>query len=108
MSVRSALDAALVTEPPAEVDQALVALAKAYADTVDVERCSECGGHPDIAKIGPALLGALEALQMSPRARAMARKGIKTHGPASTSRLDELRDRRRRKHDAPDLDAAAP
>jgi hypothetical protein len=78
-------------------DQAAIDLALAYADAIDE------GAALD--KLGPALLVALEALGLTPRAR----KAVKSDGqqPAANP-LDALAERRARKSRAPDLDAAAP
>lgn len=101
MSVRAAVDAALLVDPPDDRDQAVAALARHYADAIDTGEC-------DLAKIGPALLSALEALQMSARARAVAQRGKATSERSpGQSRLDELRDRRARKNGATAVDAAA-
>lgn len=91
---------ALSAEPRGPQDAAVAELALTYAREVD-------GGDGDLAKLGPALLTALEALHMSPRARAAAKKAVTT-GDKPKSRLDELRERRSRKSRATALDAAAP
>ena len=84
-----------------EMDLPLIELALSYAFAIDE------GG--DLQKLGPPLLGALEALHLSPRARAAAMKGAKTNAPVSSGNpLDELRDRRARKSRAAHLDAATP
>lgn len=88
-------------------DTAVVALARRYGNEIDgAVRCVECGGHKgaDLAKLGPALLAALEALQLSPRAR----KVIKDVQPATADRLDQLADRRRRRGRPESVDPAAP
>lgn len=97
--MHAAVTAALLIEPPAERDRAVAALALTYAEQIDA--------MGDLTKLGPSLLGALEALQMSPRARAVAHgKGGQNAAPAK-SKLDELRDRRARKGRASDLDTPA-
>lgn len=86
-------------------DRAVVKLAERYANEIDgAVRCIECGGHrgADLAKLGPALLAALEALQLSPRAR----KVIGDVTPAAVNPLDELARARAGKGRAPDLDAS--
>lgn len=76
-------------------DAAAMELAMIYAEAIDL------GG--DVAKLGPPLLAALEALHLTPRARAS--KGGTTVGGSSP--LDELRARRARRDNAPALDATA-
>lgn len=87
----SVVRAALGEKPPEPADAAVAALALTYAQAIDDQSA-------DLAKVGPALLASLEALQMSPRARALAARGLKTDGPARSAKLDELRKRRERKH----------
>lgn len=57
-------------------DRAAVVLALAYAAALDgVDPCDECGrgaGAVDVAKVGPQLLATLDALGLTPRARAAA------------------------------------
>jgi hypothetical protein len=83
--IESALDDALkgVTTTPA--DDATIALARAYARSVD---CGE-----DLSKIGPALLACLKELGMTPAARAALTKG-EPREQERRSPLDELRQRR--------------
>lgn len=100
MTLRAELDVALAALTIKPEDGGTVALAQRYADEIDQ-------GGADLAKIGPPLLAALEALQMSPRARAVAARGVKPDEPAKPSPLDELRERRARKSHPPDLDATA-
>jgi len=76
-------------------DRAAAELALTYAAAIDA------GG--DLAKIGPALLSALEALQMSPRARAAGRKAGTGERPAANP-LDQLAARRARKRPPKALD----
>lgn len=78
-------------------DQAVRDLALTYARALDN------GG--DLTKIGPALLAALEALQLSPRARKAV---TPVAGQPRTNPLDELAAARARKGAAPDLDAGTP
>lgn len=83
------------------VDLAAAGLALTVARDVDL--------GADLAKIGPVLLRVLDALQMTPKARAQAQRGGAPGEPAaSRSPLDELRERRARKHSAADMDSAAP
>jgi hypothetical protein len=62
-------------------DSAVADLALKYAEQIDM------GG--DLSKLGPPLLAALEALRMSPRARAAAMKGDKPRG----NPIQSLRDK---------------
>lgn len=80
-AVRKAVGA-LETAP---VDQGAAQLAITYARAIDA------GG--DLDKLGPQLLAVLEALGMTPRARAAVAKGGPS-GNASANPLDELRKRR--------------
>lgn len=64
----------------------------------------EDGG--DLAKLGPPLLAAMEALHLTPRARAAAKKAVTIREPAA-SPLDELAGRRAGKGRAAPVDAAA-
>lgn len=78
-------------------DQGAVQLALAYAVSVD-------SGEAPIEKVGPPLLAVLEALGMTPRARANM-KGVTSGGPVADP-LDELRARRAaRERDASAVDA---
>jgi hypothetical protein len=107
MSMADAVEAALAADPPADQDQATAALARLYAETIDAE-----GDAATIRDLGPKLLSALESLQLSPRARALARvhslTGKDPDGPTAPGRLDELRSRRARKRDAQVVDPTAP
>lgn len=83
-----------------ESDYPLMEMVLKYAKTIDQ------GG--DLQKLGPGYLNGLEALLLSPRARAAAMRGAKTGGTTpGASKLDELRARRSRKSGAADLDAAS-
>lgn len=90
-------------------DQAVRDLALIYAQQIDNmhKRCSECEcqGGADLTKIGPALLAALEALQLSPRARKAV---TPVAGRVVTKPLNELAERRARKSRAKTVDPAAP
>jgi hypothetical protein len=77
-------------------DRATADLALVYAREIDD------GG--DLAKLGPALLSALEALQLSPRAR----KAVKTDDRPAGNPLDQLAAARARKSGTSNLDAAIP
>lgn len=78
-------------------DQAVAELALTYARAIDA-------GAEDLSKVGPALLAALEALQLSPRAR----KAVKTGDKPAANPLDQLAARRARADRAAPVDAAAP
>lgn len=79
------------TEPYKPQDKALAHLALAYAEAID--------NMGDLPKLGPALLTALESLQLSPRARAIVKKGVTTNEQRpKVNPLDELRERRIRKN----------
>lgn len=78
-------------------DQAVRDLALTYARALDN------GG--DLTKIGPALLAALEALQLSPRARKAV---TPIAGQPKSNPLDELAAVRARKGRAAAVDAPAP
>ncbi len=83
------LDACFDREPYQPKDSAVADLAMMYAEQIDQ------GG--DIIRLGPLFLNALEALHMSPRARAVAKKGMKQNEPsaaASRDPIDELAKRR--------------
>jgi hypothetical protein len=77
-------------------DRATADLALVYAREIDE------GG--DLTKLGPALLAALEALQLSPRAR----KAVKIDDKPAVNPLDQLAAARARKGGAASLDAAVP
>jgi hypothetical protein len=100
--VGRALEQALADVAPALMarDAGMVALGRRLAAAIDADG--------DIAKLAPQLLNVLDALLMSPRARAsVTRKGEKIDGRPDP--LDELRDRRRaRFNGAAALDQAAP
>lgn len=81
-------------------DDAAVRLAKHYATLLD--------GGADAVKMGPAYLACLEALGMTPRARAaIAGKGVAPGGTGDNP-LDRLRARRVRPDGAKAMDPAAP
>jgi hypothetical protein len=88
MSMADSVQAALGADPIATTDVAVAQLALLYADTIDEDPAM-------IKDLGPKLLAALESLQLSPRARALARvhalsKGT-TDGTAA-GRRDDLAD----------------
>lgn len=131
-SVRQAVKAAGADQR----DQATVALAIAYARLIDdaapdkkyaaalrwlarvpiddpaQEQLREIitvalSAHTVASDLGPKLLSALEALILSPRARAAAKKAVLDAKPAS-SPLDELAAKRAGLRDPPGLDAGGP
>lgn len=72
-------------------DGGTVRLALVYAEAIDADPAQ-------LSKLGPGLLSVLEALAMTPKARAsILGKGVKDAPPRS--RLDELRERRRARVD---------
>lgn len=87
-------------------DQAVRALAITYAESIDRRGCSECG-HPgaELNRLGPALLAALEALQLSPRARKAV---TPVAGTVKTNPIDEIANFRARKRRPPAVDTPAP
>lgn len=90
-AVRDALD----VKPPAPEDGAAAELALTYARDIDA------GG--DLSKLGPALLAALEALGLTPRAR----KAVKADDAPAANPLDQLAARRAGKSRPDDGHAAA-
>jgi hypothetical protein len=109
MSLRDEVEAALQAQPAEGRDRGTATLALTYATQIDghapCETC-ECQGGADLAKLGPALLAALEALHMSPRARAAVKKAIPDDKP-SANPIDELAQRRAGIGNPPALDAAS-
>lgn len=95
-SVRDALTARPAAERDPR-DTATAQLALTYARDIDT-------GAADLAKVGPPLLAALEALRLSPRARTGG-KGVTGDTPAA-GQLDELRSRRARKSRTSTVDTA--
>lgn len=89
-------------------DAAAFELALVYARRLDGSvRCGDCGGKmDDLTKLGPALLAVLEALQLSPRARAAAKKAVTDVSGAGA--LDQLAARRSGRSRAPGVDTSAP
>lgn len=87
------VETALAVTPTEPRDGATVALVRYYAAAIDEGTRNGLTGAVDVLReLGPKLLAALEALQMSPRARAALVKGD-TSGPAANP-LDQLRARR--------------
>jgi hypothetical protein len=91
------VEEALAAQPVEARDAATAELAMTYARNIDD------GG--DLAKVGPALLAALDALLMSPRARAAAKKAVTSEKPAANP-LDQLAAARARRGQPADRDAA--
>ena len=90
--------AALVARGQPDADQGTAALALTYARTID------SGG--DLDRLGPQLLTVLDALLLTPKARAAVMKGGKPD--ALKSPLDALRARRSaRQRDAETVDPTA-
>lgn len=92
------VEGALAAQPVQDRDAATAELALTYARRIDD------GG--DLSKLGPALLAALEALHMSPRARNAAKKAVTGEQPAANP-LDQLAARRAGKGPAASVDATA-
>lgn len=90
--VLAAVEEALQHLEPEPVDGGAVALARRYADTIDQAPAEERAAV--LGALGPKLLVALEALTMTPRARAaLAQKGGLPRDPgAPVDPLDRLRD----------------
>lgn len=79
-------------------DRAAADLAASYARAIDE--------GAELQKFGPLLLAALEALLLTPRARAAAmKKG--TDDEPTPNPLDELRERRARRNGTPAMDATS-
>jgi len=95
MGLRESVQAS-VSGMPDERDQAAVDLALAYADALDE------GAALD--KLGPALLVALEALGLTPRAR----KAVRTSDQPAANPLDQLAARRAGRGRPQAVDTAAP
>jgi hypothetical protein len=87
VTVEAALTRSLTAMVVLPEDEAARELAYRYARTIDA--------NPDDAvKVGPLLLAVLDALGMTPKARAAT---VKPGAPATASKLDELRAARERK-----------
>ena len=101
LTLADAVTAALENVKTTPADGGAVRLAGVYAAAIDAD-------PSQVGKLEPGLLAALEALGMTPRARAaIAGKGAKD--APSGSRLDELRQRRRARVDGSSaVDSAAP
>lgn len=94
-----AVRAALAELGPAATDSGTAELALTYASQIDL-------GIVELDKAGPQLLAVLDALLMTPKARAAAMKGAKNERNASP--LDELRARRAaRQRDPSTVDTTA-
>lgn len=88
MTVADALSDALETAATSGADGATIELAKRYAAEIDAGE--------DLAKLGPKLLACLDALLMTPKARAAVVKGGEDE--PETNPLDDLRERRRKRY----------
>jgi hypothetical protein len=75
--------------PLDERDRAVAELAKMYADVLDADLLGE-----SLPELGPKLLAALTALQLTPAARAAAVKGAERKPGGPPSPMDELRRKR--------------
>lgn len=109
MGLRESVQQAVESSKLEPRDRPAADLALTYAASIDDTggECPECERHGgDLAKLGPLLLVALEALRMTPRARAAATKAVTNDKPAA-NQLDQLADRRLRRGQTADLDAAA-
>lgn len=97
MALREEVEAALVAQPVEARDAAAAELALTYARAID--------DGADLSKVGPALLAALEALGLTPRAR----KAVKTDGQQpGANPLDQLAAARARRGRPQAVDASAP
>lgn len=99
-SLEAAVRASLTAKPPAAGDRAVAELALRIAQAIDSDGAD--------ARLAAQLLAALEALQMSPRARAQAHRGEVKDVPPTANPLDQLAAARRRKSRAAPVDAGAP
>ena len=96
-SIVRALAASLRASPPAAGDQAIAALAKRYAQTIE-DAYGEDGELDVLTDLGPKLLAVLDALGLTPKARAVKRapgEGGGDDRPAAVRTLEELRAARR-------------
>lgn len=89
VALTEALQQALDEAGHTAVDAATICLARVYAEAID----DEVG---DLDKLGARLLDCLEALHLTPRARAKVTKGG-DDGGQPTNPVDELRQRRARR-----------
>lgn len=91
-TLRDALLFALARVDVEDRDQATVALAMSYAAAIDANPAS-------LADFGHRYLRALDALMLTPQARAHAARGVNADQRTEVSPLDELRARRRARGD---------
>lgn len=91
MALIDAVDEALASTPHEGRDGATVALARFYAAAID--DVPDADMVATLRDLGPKLLAALEALNMSPRSRA-AVKGAASGAAGTGNPLDQLRARR--------------
>lgn len=93
MSLHDSVRAGLAQLEPLDVrDRATADLALAYAAAIDEPYDWGDKQRDPLAELGPKLLAALTALQMTPAARKAAVQGSEAPKPASP--LDELRAKR--------------
>lgn len=93
-----ALDQALTEADHHNIDAATVQLARSYAEAID-------DSTEELSKLGPRLLACLEALLLTPQARAKILSGQDDDDEEPTNPIDELRDRRKRRTEAVDSPA---
>jgi hypothetical protein len=99
VGLTTALEQALAEADLDTLDAATIELARTYADHID-------DANEELSKLGPRLLTCLEALLLTPRARAkILTAGDDNEQP--TNPVDELRDRRRQRG-TPTMDTTAP
>lgn len=104
MTLRNRVDEALAGVELVPSDGAAVELARRYADAIDeAERRAEdpeYEGGDGLKEYGPKLLQALDALGLTPKARAAAMKaagGGKGNGTGGQNPLDEVQQQRARR-----------
>mgnify|MGYP000921120774 CR=1 FL=1 len=96
-SIVHALTRSLRAAPPGPGDAATVALARRYAQTIE-DAYGEDGELDVLTDLGPKLLAVLDALGLTPKARAVKRapgEGGGDDRPAAVRTLEELRAARR-------------
>lgn len=97
MAITPALNKALKQVDTATADAGTVELARAYAASID-------SATEPLSNLGPKLLACLDALLMTPKARAAVVKG--GDDEEQPNPVDQLREKRRQRY-APAVDAAA-
>jgi hypothetical protein len=96
-TLRTALDASLKAAHPRPQDAAAVRLARQYAEQLDAaagRECDECDRSVDITRLGAVMLAVLDALGLTPAARAKQTGAAAAAAPPPASPLDELKGRR--------------